>query len=354
MRMSFASATLLVSVSATVALTPCLWDKDTLKSEANGADTLVNVLTGRFDRFPPQYYEVRIERTEKALEQAPADLSLYDDLGVACDRIGRADRAIEWMAAKRGQLDALEAPDAFHEYTYLANLGTFHVHRWLRAGRDRSDLADVERAHELIAQAIELNPDAHFGRERYQLLAIDCLREPFVKEKLIREPSLLTRAIGQQVYATGQNDLNVAGYSDAIEGISGLIRLGAAWDSAAIWLALDQALLAKHDSFLARGASRRVVEITDADPVKAPFPGFDREKQLDHSRVTLYEKQLTKLDAWYAEARKTADAWRESRNRYLLKRLKDGVHPNDDPEFWSGWKDEHPAPTAKLKSGWFW
>ena len=91
----------------------------------------------------------------------------------------------------------------------------------------------------------------------------------------------------------------------------------------------------------------------DADASRAPFPSFDRERQLNRYRSTINHPE--RLDAWYKDARKKADAWRKSRNVYLLKRLKAGVHPDDDPEFWNGWKDEHPAPATKLKkSGWFW
>ena len=162
----------------------CLWDSDTLRTEATGAPGLVETIVGRFDRYPPLYYEMRLERVATELDADPADhpknLAAYDDAGVACDRLGRHDEAIEWMSRKRTALDALPASEerTEHEYRYLANLGTFHAHRWIAAGADRSDMADIERARDLIAQAIELNPDAHFGRERYQLMALEWILEP--------------------------------------------------------------------------------------------------------------------------------------------------------------------------------
>jgi len=65
-----------------------------------------------------------------------------------------------------------------HEHRHLANLGTFHAHRWLRAGADRKDTADLRRARALLERAIALNPDAHFGREKYQLKAVKWLLNP--------------------------------------------------------------------------------------------------------------------------------------------------------------------------------
>jgi hypothetical protein len=65
-----------------------------------------------------------------------------------------------------------------HRYRYLANLGTFHAHDWIRRPKEarNSDLASLRRAEELLRAAIELNPDAHFGREKYQLMAIEWLQ----------------------------------------------------------------------------------------------------------------------------------------------------------------------------------
>jgi len=331
---------------------PCLWDRDTLRVEAEGQEALLHTLLGRFDQFPDEYYEARLARVTKEIASQPGDLSLYDDAGVACDRIGRAKQALAWMAKKRKALDGLATADTFHEYTYLANLGTFHVHRWLREGRDRTDLADVQRAHALITKAIELNPKAHFGRERYQLLAIEELLEPQQElEDVLWEISLLTRVTGKNIHALfSQEELDEAGYSDAVEGVSGLIRLGAAWDSAAIWLALDHALLAKHDSFLARFASLRVCEIAKKGKRYHPFNGFSEESQLDQFRATVHSGKLKILDAWWKKARSASDKWRASRNGYLLSRVKLGLHPDTHPDFWSAWKDEHPLPEMPKKS----
>ena len=79
------------------------------------------------------------------------------------------------MKKKKAALDSLTGNEAKdHRYRYLANLGTFHAHRWVSqtAEKRNTDLSDLRRSEELITQAIKENPDAHFGREIYQLMAI--------------------------------------------------------------------------------------------------------------------------------------------------------------------------------------
>jgi hypothetical protein len=86
-------AVLLLSVIPAVA---CLWDRDTLKEEAAGKLDTVKAITGWFDRYPPRYYEMRLQRVTKELAEKPDALELYDDAGVACDRLGRS----AWMPSR--------------------------------------------------------------------------------------------------------------------------------------------------------------------------------------------------------------------------------------------------------------
>jgi hypothetical protein len=58
-----------------------------------------------------------------------------------------------------------------------------------------NDRADLERARILITSAIEKNPDAHFGRERYQLLAIESLLDP-VEPASTESPAALEEVLG--------------------------------------------------------------------------------------------------------------------------------------------------------------
>lgn len=111
----------------------CLWDRDTMEQETKRFPEAVQVITGRFERNPPLFYEMRLKRVAAEIQRKPDDLALYDDAGVACDRLGRDDEALQWMAKKRVQLvkrDPIASNMKDHWYRYYADTGTFHVHHW--------------------------------------------------------------------------------------------------------------------------------------------------------------------------------------------------------------------------------
>lgn len=135
------------------AVMACLWDYDTIFMERQRFPTTLEVITGKFLRHTPAFYEWRLKDRAKRLEATPNDLSLYDDMAVAYDKLGKHQQAIETILKK----EAISPG----QYETLANLGTFHIH----AG-------DLERDVEFLEQAIKVNPDAHFGREKYQVLLV--------------------------------------------------------------------------------------------------------------------------------------------------------------------------------------
>ena len=127
----------------------CLWDYDTLKQErARFPDTL-EIITGKFLRHSPEFYEWRSKNRLARLKTDPKNPALHDDLAVAYAKTGQYPKAIATM-------EALEkiAPGRYETYS---NLGTFHF----LAG-------DIEKALPIIDKALAINPDAHFGREKYQ------------------------------------------------------------------------------------------------------------------------------------------------------------------------------------------
>jgi tetratricopeptide (TPR) repeat protein len=143
-----------LSVLAFLALTPaivhaCLWDYDTLQMERSRFPSVLELITGKFLRHSPEFYEWRVQDRLRRLEAEPDNLALYDDLAVAYDKLDQYDKAVETIL-----LSKRKKPQ---RYETLANLGTFYVH----SGNMRKGL-------EYIEQAIAVNPDAHFGREKFQ------------------------------------------------------------------------------------------------------------------------------------------------------------------------------------------
>ena len=127
----------------------CMWDYDTLKMERQRFPSALELITGKFLRHSPEFYEWRVHDRTARLAADPHNPALTDDLAVAFDKLGRHEKAIELMLAADKRQPG--------RYETLSNLATFQFH----AGRLEESLASVEAA-------LRINPDAHFGREKYQ------------------------------------------------------------------------------------------------------------------------------------------------------------------------------------------
>ena len=133
----------------------CIWDRDTLAMERARFPEVNELIVGYFPRHSLAYYEWRKEQVLAIpLEQrTPGD---YDDLGASYDKLGEHEKAIDTMLAKFERY-----PDQ-GVYETHANLGTFYIHN-----------GEFEKGAQYIGSAIEINPDAHFGREVYQKLLVE-------------------------------------------------------------------------------------------------------------------------------------------------------------------------------------
>jgi len=167
------------------------------------------LIAGYFPRHSPAYYEWRRDQVLAIPEnkRTPAD---YNDLGASYDKLGEHEQAIQTM------LDKIERFPSEGLYETHANLGTFYIHN-----------GELEQGVQYIGSAIEINPDAHFGREVYQ--------------KLLVEYVIQQRATGHQLpleryhHQTAFSDfvLEKAEYEDrnaelkrAIEDVLGMMRFG--------------------------------------------------------------------------------------------------------------------------------
>lgn len=353
MKRSLSVVLLLVVLPLTVAA--CLWDSDTPASEAKGLSHVVEAITGRFDRNPPLYYEMRMRRAADLVETQPERLKLYDDAGVSCDRLGRGEEAISWMKRKRAQLDTFpesEPERKEHEYRYHANLGTFLVHNWARNGADRGKIEEVEAARDEIAKAIEINPNAHFGREKYQLKALEWIIHPPKIEGVVPHlPNILGWSF-DDIY--GQ-DTKPEDAHEAVDGLAGLIVLGNAWESVDIFHALNIALQRDSVGFepgrsggrntLAYLAWFRCRELVDAGKgsMLPDAPKGEALKALMPRPDFVLADLL--LDPAYKAHRKAAEEWQAARTAFMMEKLKAGRHPDTDWDFWFGF---NPAPAPEL------
>ncbi len=148
-------------------------------------------------------------------------LNEFDDLAVALERLGRRDEALTVLASKAERL-AVE-PDPEHQYRYHANLGTVLAH----AGRFKTAIAELEKA-------INLNPEAHFGRERYQIDLIRYLAATQKDTTLWSRHNFLSWS-GHSVMEVYHGRMSFTeefeprikdSFEDAFQGVTGMLRFG--------------------------------------------------------------------------------------------------------------------------------
>lgn len=343
----------------------CIWDYDTLAIELKGLPAVRDVAVGVFDRFPAKYYEMRIERLSKLLENTPHDLDALDSIAVAYDRIGESTKAIEWMAVKKAALDARDTAEAsksgdgdgsedsadgdaesadvdFDRYRYLANLGTFYAHRWVKSANKFDDMKDLDSAIEYISAAIEENPDAHFGREVYQLKALEWLRDTAAAgydaklHKML--PDMLGLSAKRAFHSTGDNEkLKEFGLEDSIEGLTGIIVQGAAWQSVDVFYALYLALITDGKHSAALYVMQRIKELVDdgkGSIIKGAPTGAALIKAMSVYSLVDDPDQVT-VRSDYKKMRAWAKDWQEARENFMAKQFAAGKHPDSDEDFWS-------------------
>lgn len=329
---------IVAGTSGLAALVPaCIWDHDTIKMERSRFPTALELITGKFLRHSPEFYRWRIEDRLKKLETDPNDVRALDDLAAAYDKTGQHDRAIEVAHS----IEKIQPG----RYETAANLGTFLIH----AGRLEEGLEHIERA-------IEINPDAHFGREVVQ--------KQLVEYVLARRASGATMPLATVVVpkdedghaalhlkvkdsfvsflrtakkASSGNEgaaLHLIELDAAIKGVLGMMRFGT--HSSPVLLEALGFLLAAielqetHDAkmlssraFLMAARQAETPEAKDAYRALAPSVLHMQTPSRGTEQITLeeveetFQRELADAESWYADLRSKEIRW---------------VRESDDPE----------------------
>lgn len=316
----------------------CLWDRDTLAAEARGRLDVVTTVLGDFPHPSRRYFEMRAERVQREIEARPdkAPAALYDDLAVALDQSGETGEAIAWMEKKVAAIARLTKPKekAEQEYRRLANLGTFHAHRWFRNASRETDLTDLHTAIARIGEALALNPEAHFGREKYQLMALEWYRDARVGEA------------GKQRVTFLPTKLTVSEAEAASKGLCGIIQLGHAWENPDLFVALWFATRAAKHASLGVLVEARLLQLLKlgrtslhpalaANPWAAASAAF-MELLPPETYWPVEDPHLPALANYYEAARRVALANQTVREAFAEERLAEGRHPDTDKDFWKG------------------
>jgi len=132
----------------------CINDADTLFFESQRFPNQTELMSGDFMTHSKEFYIWRAQDRLQKLRQEPGNLSYYDDLAVSYEKMGQTQKAIETLEKIY--------KDNPNRYETIANLGTFYIHG-----------QQYEKGVELLKKAIIINPNAHFGREVYQIKVVE-------------------------------------------------------------------------------------------------------------------------------------------------------------------------------------
>ncbi|MEZ5329662.1 MAG: hypothetical protein R3F19_31835 [Verrucomicrobiales bacterium] len=197
-------------------------------------------------------------------------------------------------------------------------------------------MAELDQARKLIALAIQLNPDAHFGREHFQLILLDQIRVLKAEEGQIKRDPLI---------APNPDALDGYPPAEAANGIAGLIALGAAWESPDVFAALANVLAADNRTSIAHLATKRFEELVrDGKEHILPYPA-PSSWQIEN---------VAPVDAYYQEARTEADEWQAKRTAFMKALLENGMHPDTHPGFWDGFDGGDPPKLPGYRSASHW
>jgi tetratricopeptide (TPR) repeat protein len=234
-----------VGLVAAVLSLGCLWDTDTLKEESLGQPEVAAIVGGDLHKHSPAFYRAKISYTFDLVhdhDKPPPHIDeRYDDIAVAYAKLGEFTDALATLAAK----DKLYP----NEYTTHANRGSI-----------LAMLGDLPGALKELNAAIAQNPDAHFGRERFQVQLLEYLaKTPGLKatDNFLAIDSGSWAGDSRAIMGLEKRARDRGKPDPAIEALAGLVRFGDAQDSPYVWEALGWALVRQGDASLAIRAFRR-------------------------------------------------------------------------------------------------
>lgn len=169
---------LILSVCATFTLHACIWDRDTLADEIKTSPKLADAILNPKSAEPDKN-KLRARIQELEADRKENDPSWWNDLAGAYLRLGLADKAVALLEPVRERFEK--------DYGYHANLGTaYHL------------LGRYVEAEKEIARDLELNPEAHFGLEKYHLALLRYL----TKDKEYQSKHLYLDEFTEMLYST--------------------------------------------------------------------------------------------------------------------------------------------------------
>jgi len=143
--------------TSTTATQACIWDSDTLLQEKWHSPKLAEAILKPEARKPDRKaLEARIAKLE--VNRKENDAAWWNDLAGGYIRLGQSEKAVALLESVVSRFE--------NDYGIHANLGTaYHL------------LGRYEEAEKHIARDLEINPEAHYGLEKYHLALLQYLKE---------------------------------------------------------------------------------------------------------------------------------------------------------------------------------
>lgn len=238
-----ASVTLALAVVAPTPARACGWDYETYHAEAKSMPCVFDALLGYWPKHTTAYHERRIEAFDYALAWMPDWTDGLDAKGISYLKLERLPQADAVMKRRLAV-----APDAYPSH---ANLGTLYTF----TGAFDDALKHIDRA-----MAIE--PEAHFGREKYHRALVVFLQRAKADPQVLKketfvgiQPTPAQRTGGSKgLYARlGLDD-------DAIDALVAMLTVYGADELAEVYFALGELLAVRGHKRLAYTAYRRAKE----------------------------------------------------------------------------------------------
>jgi tetratricopeptide (TPR) repeat protein len=292
----------------------------------------VGTLLGIYRPYPPLYYEKRIEIMRSKIAANPKDADAYDNMAVAYARLNRPDDALAAIESKKAAIGSTPGttPDW---YRFYSNRGSFYLMKWAGSKDKKAALPILDKGISDIENALKIDVNAHFGREKYQLLFMKWLRERTLKPS----PPSQSPEFNATLFAQWLDDHGAGTMLETEIGLAGLIRLGTAWENADIVEALHQVLALGRLSSIAALSQARLYDIQSINP-KSSFTG----SRLVGVQIGIPPDGTLQL---VRDLQLEAMTYLENRDQFVIEKLKAGKHPDTDPSFWDG------APVANFDYG---
>ncbi len=286
----------------------CGWDYETYHAEAESLPCVHDATLGLWPRHTEEYDRARIDAFDTALSWAPHWTEALDAKALSQIRLG------ELEAAEQTLQHRLEvAPDAYGSH---ANLGTLYTFT-----------GDWGRALQHIDRAMEIEPQAHFGREKVHRQLVAFMQRVAADPDVGKTENFLG--------ITFEDDGRIKGSPEAFEAaglgpqtfdaLVSMITVYGGEGLPELYLALGEALSLHGDLRLAYTAYKRAEEL--GHPRKADLVRWQAAalEALEAARADNADGEYVGIDAAYRKTRREARRLRKTYARWERKAIRMGL-----------------------------